>query len=408
MARLESTQSQAGEGRLMTRADGTIRPASTDEGHASSMRRAPRVAIIGTRGYPSYYGGFETAVRKLAPYLVDCGWEVGVYGRSGATKMSDPSIDSRVKSIITPGLESRSLSTVTYGFSAAIHAAVRFKPDVALVMNVANGFFLPALKVRGIPTLVNVDGIEWERAKWGRLAKSMFRAGAKATARHATRLVFDAQAIERRWREEFKRDGVFIPYGGDAPGNLPTPLGLRSGEYALIVARFVPENTVPEFLDAAVKLASRHPIVIVGSTGYGGELDDRANQLAVENPNIRWLGHLSNDRLLFALLQHAGAYFHGHSVGGTNPALVQAMACGAPIVARDTIYNREVLGEDGVFVPPNVDAIELAVSSMIMNSADRDRARANARRRSAERYTWERVCHSYESELRSLLRARSL
>ena len=133
----------------------------------------PSVAIIGTRGYPSYYGGFETAVRNLAPYLADRGWAVTVYGRPGATKLDDSTRDGRVRVIETWGIETKSLSTLTFGMTAALHAA-REKPDVALVMNCANGYWLPLLRRAGIPTVMNVDGIEWDRAKWGRLAKWMF------------------------------------------------------------------------------------------------------------------------------------------------------------------------------------------------------------------------------------------
>src|SRR5690606_11197385 len=230
-----------------------------------------------------------------------------------------------------------------------------------VVMNVANGFFLPLLKLRGVPTLVNVDGIEWERAKWGRAAKAMFRAGARTTAWWATKLVFDAEAIGDRWKRDYGRDGYFIPYGGETRSDLPLDPGLKRRRYVLFVARFVPENTVAEFLEAAADVARDADVVIVGSSGYGGEFDEKARALDASNPRVHWLGHVSDDRRLLGLWHHAGAYFHGHSVGGTNPALVQAMANGAPIVARDTVYNREVLADTGTFVAPEPAAIASAL-----------------------------------------------
>lgn len=357
------------------------------------------VAIIGTRGYPSYYGGFETAVRKLAPYLADEGWDVIVYGRQGATKDDDPERDPRVKTIVTGGVESKSLSTLSYGFTAALHA-MRDKPDVALVMNVANGYFLPLLKMRGIKTLVNVDGIEWDRAKWGRLAKFMFRTGAKLTARFADDLVFDSREIERRWNTEFKREGVFIPYGGDVPGELPVEPGLTHRGYVLVVARFVPENTIPEFLDAAEQIAEKYPVVIVGSSGYGGPLDEQAHALAATHSNVHALGHISDDQRLLALWQHAGVYFHGHSVGGTNPTLVQAMATGTPIVARDTVYNREVLGEGAHLCEPTPEGISLAVDRLMADSGAREASSRYAFERSRTHYTWGGVNSAYERALR--------
>ncbi|MFF8189253.1 glycosyltransferase [Microbacterium sp. NPDC016588] len=282
---------------------------------------------------------------------------------------------------------------------------MRRRPDVALVMNVANGFWLPMLRARGIPTVVNVDGIEWEREKWGRAAKNVFFQGARATARWGDSLVFDAHAIGRYWQEKFGRDGTFIPYGGETPTALPVPEGLESGKYVLAVARFVPENTINEFFDAAEAISRDHPIVIVGSSGYGGELDDRALALSESNPRVTWMGHVRDDDLLLALWQHSGVYFHGHSVGGTNPALVQAMACGAPVVARDTVFNREVLTDDGgVFVPPAPAAIAKAVGSLMSSPQERRRLAEVSRSRAASTYSWDLVCGAYEAELERMRR----
>ncbi len=362
------------------------------------------MAILGTRGYPSYYGGFETAVRRIAPYLVDNGWSVTVYGRRGATRQDDVTRDERVEAIETLGLEVKSFSTLSYGLSSTFHARRR-RPDVALVMNVANGYWLPILRQARIPTLVNVDGIEWERAKWGSLAKSVFHRGARLTARHATRLVVDSEEIGRRWLAEFGRDGAFIPYGGDVvEERLPVPEGLRSGSYVLYVARLVPENSAAEFFEAVERISRQHPVVIVGSSGYGGPLDEAAETLARERPDVTWLGQIDDDALLHALWQHAGVYFHGHSVGGTNPALVQAMALGAPTVARDTPYNREVLADAGRYVDDDPSSIAGGVLDLMADANERAILRERARARAVARYTWEDVARSYESELRGLLR----
>ncbi|QXU53007.1 glycosyltransferase [Rhodococcus sp. LW-XY12] len=361
------------------------------------------VAIIGTRGYPSYYGGFETLVRELAPYLADRGWNVTVYGRSGAIKDSDPSKDTRVHSKLTPGIESKSLSTLSYGLTSAAHSAFK-KPDVALIMNVANGYWLPILKARGIPTVVNVDGIEWEREKWGKAAKFAFRNGANLTARFADHLVYDSREIGRRWLEEFSRNGDFIPYGARVDDDLPLKDELIPGSYALAVARFVPENTIEEFLAAAKDVSVNHPVVIVGSSGYGGPIDEAARILSETNENIHWLGHISDDDRLHALWQNAGVYFHGHSVGGTNPALVQAMACGCAIVARDTPFNNEVLDDAAIFVKPRPDEISRALQKVLTNPAMRKDLGLRARERQLVDYTWDAVCKSYEEVISAAIR----
>jgi glycosyltransferase involved in cell wall biosynthesis len=373
--------------------------------HHTEGRRGdvvPSVAVLGTRGYPSYYGGFETAIRNIVPELANMGWDVTVYGRPGDTRLNDPDADARVVARVTRGLQTRNLSTLSYGFTSALDAGAK-RPDVALVMNVANGYFLPLLRARGIPTLVNVDGLEWERAKWSPLAKRVFRTGAKCTARWATGLVFDARAIETYWQQTFGVAGTFIPYGGDVPPPLAVPEGLAHRGYVLMVARFVPENCVPEFFEAVPAIAAKHPVVIVGSSGYGGELDDAARNLAACHSSVTWLGHVSNDPLLLALWQHSGVYFHGHSVGGTNPALVQAMAAGAPILARDNVYNREVLGPAGKFVGAGAAAIAEAVLHFMSSQKDLDEACQANVQRAEDHYSWKQVCNDYERALRALL-----
>lgn len=360
------------------------------------------MSIIGTRGYPSFYGGFETAVRRLVPAFADAGWDVTVYGRPGGQK-AGADRDRRVTVRTTRGLETKALSTLTYGFTAVLDALLR-RTQAALVMNVANGFWLPLLRLRGIPVAVNVDGIEWERAKWGRLARAVFRAGAWMTARFADVIIVDAEAIGDYWREKYGRESVFIPYGGDPADATVVPLDLDDRGYVLVVARFVPENTIGEFLDAIEMLPDDRDVVIVGSSGYGGELEERAARIAGARSNVRWLGHLSDDELLHALWTHAGVYFHGHSVGGTNPALVQAMALGAPTLALDTVYNREVLGQEhGQFVRADAAEIARGISALIDDSSEQDRISATSRTRAASRYSWSSVTQTYEITMRRLV-----
>jgi glycosyltransferase involved in cell wall biosynthesis len=271
-------------------------------------------------------------------------------------------------------------------------------------MNVANGFWLPILKLAGVPTLVNVDGMEWLRAKWGTIAKAVFYWGARATARFATRRVYDSLEIERRWKAEFRPgEGIFIPYGGDVTPELPIEPGLSRRGYVLVVARLVPENSIGEFFDIVPELAEQYPVVIVGSAGYGGELDERARQLS-RLSGVTWLGHIRDDIRLASLWQHAGAYFHGHTVGGTNPALVQAMACGAPVVARGTVYNREVLGDAGLFAESKDDIMKQIVR--LLNDNEIATTLVNrAINRAREHYSWDLVCNRYLQNLVALAKA---
>ena len=172
-----------------------------------------------------------------------------------------------------------------------------------------------------------------------------------------------------------------------------------------MVARFVPENTISEFVEAAEEISKEFDVVLVGSAPEGTSLQREVSALAKRNDRVHWLGHISDDQRLYSLWQHAGAYFHGHSVGGTNPALVQAMTIGVPIVARDTVYNREVLARAGTYVQPTAASIANGVKSMLRDSAE---YRSKALDRAATAYTWADVRNSYDKVLLAWARKQSL
>ena len=361
-----------------------------------------KLAILGSRGYPSSYGGFETLVRRLAPFLVTRGHDVTVFGRRGARLIAADPAGVHVRT--TRGLEHKSLSTLSYGLTSIVEASRRGF-DAALVLNVANGYFLPALRRAGTPTAVNVDGLEWMRAKWGAVARTVFRGGAAATARWADELVYDSRALGEIWRERFGRPGAFIPYGADVLEDVPVDRleanGLPTEGYVLAVARLVPENNVELLLDGLELLSPRPPVVIVGDANYENPTSARLQRLSA-GEDFHWLGHVDDPLLLDQLWAHAGVYWHGHSVGGTNPALLQALGAGAPTVALDTPFNREVVEADDQLVPPAAAAvaerIERVLSRPDIAASFRDHGRATIR----ERYTWAQCCSNYEELLERL------
>jgi glycosyltransferase involved in cell wall biosynthesis len=363
-----------------------------------------RIHILGTRGFPSSYGGFETLVRHLAPELVQRGHEVTVFDREPVRRPAGRvRVIDGVRVYSSPGLSGTASSTLSHGLTSSLVTAVE-RPNVALVMNVANGFWLPALRARGVPVVLNVDGIEWERDKWSATGKRVFRAAARATARWADTLIADSDAIADRWLTEFDRDSIFVPYGGDVPGGPPGPervtgLGLAPGGYALIVARLVPENNVSTMLEAAKRTGA--PVVVVGSGS--GELEEQV-RAQHDPPRIHALGHVADQELLSALWAHCGVYLHGHSVGGTNPALVQAMGLGAPVLALDTPFNAEVLDNDDMLVPLEPEIIARRAGALLASAETRAGAARWGRRRVAEVYNWAGVCDGYEAVLRKTAR----
>lgn len=356
-----------------------------------------KLGILGSRGYPSTYGGFETFVRVLAPYLAAADHQVTVFGRRGA-KRAQRRIRDGVTCVDTPGVESKSLSTLTHGLTGAA-AARREHVESALVLNVANGFFVEALREAGIPVALNVDGLEWKRKKWNRLGQQTFLAGARKAARFSDVLIADSEAIADVWQEDFGVRPCFIPYGADVVNDVdPDPvhaLGLEPRDYALVVARLAPENNVDLALDALDRIGNELPVVVVGSANYRLPLVDRLTKLQ-ERPGFHWLGHVSDQRLLSSLWAHAGVYLHGHSAGGTNPALLQALGHGAPTLALDTVFNREVLASHtGSLYASHPELLAQAISATLNGAPAAVRGEV-AQDIIRHHYSWPEVCAAYE------------
>jgi len=287
---------------------------------------------------------------------------------------------------------------LSFGATSHIDAASRGY-DAALVLNVANGFYLPLLRARRIPTVVNTDGIEWERGKWSRTAQRVFYRGAALTARHADVLVADSQVIARVWNRLFDVSARFIPYGAPVVDGVGDDrireLGLTRRAYALVVARLIPENNVELTLDAlALMREQRLPAVIVGSANFASPLESRLRDLDSRG-HLRWLGHVDDQDLLTQLWVNCGAYVHGHSVGGTNPALLQALGAGAPTLALDTEFNREVIEREEQLFPKDPVALAERIEKLLGDPVSQDRFAAHGRTVVAERYAWEDVSNAY-------------
>lgn len=361
------------------------------------MDRPPglnRIAILGSRGYPSTYSGYETLVRELVRDWTARGIEVTVYCRERSEGKRAWMVDG-VHCRWTPGIESTSLSTLSYGFTNHLDAGFR-KFDAALVVNIANGYFLPVLNLSGIPCAINTDGLEWERGKWGTTARRLFLGGAKASARFADVLVADSVSISNYWREHFQVESEFIPYGApvlrDPGSERMTELGLEPGGYRLLVARMVPENNVDLALDAL--LATEGTNVIVGTGKGGTPLERRLDQLN-RSGAIRWLGHVADQEQLNQLWANCGLYLHGHSVGGTNPSLLQALGAGAPVLAFDTVYNREVIDNPDQMYPRDAGKLAALIERVEASPDLRAEWVRRGQMTVAERYSWPDVSERY-------------
>lgn len=360
-----------------------------------------RIAFVGTRGVPARYSGFETCVEQVGRRLVERGHEVDVFCRSAAGEPDGRYLGMRLRHL--PALRQKHLETLSH----TALSALRLPRGAAVVcMGVGNAPVVRLLELAGRRAVFNVDGADWQRAKWGAFASRYLRACERLAARGSAILVADAEAVRRDYRERFDRDTELVAYGADEPADRGTgtleELGLRAGGYLLFVGRLVPENGAQDFLEGVRRAALGVPAVVVGGASYQDAYI--AELRAGAPPDARFAGY----RFGVAYQQlsaHAGLYVLAARVGGTHPVLLEQMASGNCVLARDTESDREVLGDAGLFWRTPDDLAEL-LRSLWPDPSARARWGEAARRRVAELYSWERVTDRYLELCERSLRVR--
>lgn len=355
-----------------------------------------RIAMIGTRGVPARYGGFETAIEEIGRRLAERGHEVTVYCR-GAEGAPDEHLGMRL--VHLPAARKKALETLSHTFLSVLHVLLgRRRHDAAFVFNAANAVFLPPLRLRRLPTAVHVDGLEWKRAKWGGAGRRYYRAAEALSVRWADALIADAQGIADYYTTEFGAQTELLVYGApilaDPHAHRLADLGLTERGYHLVVARFEPENHVLEIVGGYRASDATLPLVVVGSAPYADEYTAQIEQAADGDPRIRLVGGVWDQELLDALYANAASYLHGHSVGGTNPSLLRAIGAGSPVIAYDVSFNAESLGSGSRYFRTPADVRRQVVE------AEQDVAGAVAhagavRDRVAATYSWDAVADGY-------------
>jgi len=350
-----------------------------------------RIAFIGTRGVPASYSGFETCVEQVGRRMVERGHDVTVYCRSTHYHERKPEyLGMRLKYL--PAVKQKHLETLTH----TALSAIRMPRDTAIVcMGVGNAPVVRALEMSGRRTVFNVDGADWRRDKWGRFASWYLRTSERTAARGSSIVLADAQAVRRYYKEVYNRDTEVVPYGADPPADRGTvalePWSLEPGCYLLFVGRMVPENGAHDYL-AAVKLAAIDaPAVVVGDAAYADEY--KAGLQAGAPPNTVFTGYQFGSAYQ-QLTSHAGVFVLAATVGGTHPVLVEQMAAGNAILARETESNREVLGDAGKYWETPEELAQL-LGELWPDAQGRRRMGEAARARAAERYNWEEVTSRY-------------
>jgi glycosyltransferase involved in cell wall biosynthesis len=356
-----------------------------------------RIAILGTRGIPANYGGFETFAEELSTRLADRGHAVTVYCRERHPAASYRGVALQY----LPTIRHKYFDTVVHTALSTIHLLGR-RADTALYCNAANAVFTIVPRLTGIPVALNVDGIERRRAKWNVFAKTWYRISEKLATFLPNAVITDAQAIADYYRSTHGKHTRFIPYGAEI-GKIPTDatvreLGLEPGRYFLYVSRMEPENRALEVRQAFEQVATDFKLALIGDAPYAHEYISRVRD--TQDPRIVIPGAIYG-RGYQELGSHCFAYVHATEVGGTHPALIEAMGRGALVLYRDNPENREVAGDAGI--PFTGDLKEKMESVLAMSEAEREAFRRKAVDRVRTRYSWERVTSDYEELLTGLV-----
>jgi glycosyltransferase involved in cell wall biosynthesis len=354
--------------------------------------------MVGTRGVPAQYGGFETAVEEIGKRLADAGHDVTVYCRS-ATDGTDPSTYLGMRRIVLPSLHRKSLETLSHTFLSACDALRRQRFHAVFLFNAANAPFLPIVRRRRTRVAVHLDGLESRRGKWGKVGRKYYRACEALSVRWGDALIADAEAIAQYYADEFGATTEVIAYGAPAIDELGMEgldeFGVDPGRYHLVVARFEPENHVDIIVRGFRRSEASWPLLVVGGAPYADGYISDVHDAAGGDERIRFLGPVWDQALLDRLYHHAGTYIHGHSVGGTNPSLLRAMGAGTAVLANDVVFAREVLGDTGRYFRDEASLADLLVTVEADGAALAERGSA-ARRRVTERYRWDDVALQYE------------
>lgn len=366
------------------------------------MTRPLDVALLGSRGIPARYGGYETLMEELSIRLLARGFRVTVYCRSHSTPQGLKTYRG-VYLVVLPTLPTKHLDTPVHTFLSCWAAQGRGH-DAALVVNSANAIFVPLLQVAGIPVALHVDGIEKRRAKWGPFGRAVYAASERLAAVLPDALVTDAEVIREHYLARYGASSTAIAYGVDPrpprTSEVLARLGLTSRRFFLYVSRFEPENNPHRVAAAYREVGGDLPLVMVGGAPYATGFIASFTRGA--DPRILFPGPIYGEGYR-ELLSHALAYIHATEVGGTHPALVEAMGYGNCAVVNDTPENREVAGETGLyFAAADPESLARHLDRLRQNP-DEARARgAQAAERAARLYSWERVADQYAELFRQL------
>lgn len=364
-----------------------------------------KIAIIGSRGYPIVYSGYETFVKEVSERLVAQNISVRVYCQKHLFSTRPKHVNG-VELVYMPTVQTKSLNQLVHSFFSMLHACFS-TTDVILVVNAANGPFGLISLLAQKKTLINVDGLEWLRPKWKGLGAAYFKFAAKLATLFYNTIITDAEAMRQVYLQTFKADSTVIAYGANIRHSKNPELidrfGLTPNEYILIVGRLIPDNNSDLILEGFKKANSNKKLVIVGDVPYQ---DAYAQGMkANASDQILFLGYITDSEVLAELYHQSYAYLHGHEYGGTNPTMLKAMAYGCAILALDTVFNREMLenGQFGWFFQKTSDSVALYLQQAEHNPQAVQTLKEKARDGITQKYNWDEVTRAYVTVFKALM-----
>jgi glycosyltransferase involved in cell wall biosynthesis len=364
---------------------------------------ALRIAMLGTRGVPAGYSGFETCVEELGARLGQRGHEVTVYCR--VPHVSHPGSSYRgMRLVKLPTIRSKHLDTIVHTLLSSLHAlAMRY--DIALYFNVGNSPVTWIPRTVRQRVVLNVDGLDWKRRKWGRFARWYIRSCERWATRFPHRIITDSRRVQQYYRERYGAASTYIAYGAELTSAPPGPhikrYGLEPLRYVLFVGRLVPENCAHDLVEAFRELATDLRCVIVGDAPY---VDAYIRSLRTSaDPRVIFTGYLFGAGYR-ELLSNAYCFVETSEVGGTHPAILEAMAAGRCVVVNDTPENLETIGDAGFSYPGEMGGAGLrtVLEHLLKDPALVAEQGARGRERVRVRYSWDGVTDEYERLLREV------
>jgi len=365
-----------------------------------------KIAILGCRGYPYVYSGYETFVKEVCERLAKYeDVEITVYCHKNLFETYPREVNS-IKLVYIPTVKSKSLSQLIHSFQSFIHVCFT-KNDIVMAVNSANGPFGWIPHLVGKKTAINVDGLEWLRPKWKGLGSKYFYWSSKLSTKTFDRIINDSDAMRDYYLEEFKTDSTVIAYGANIRYSKDSSLiekwGVKQGDYFLIVGRLIPDNNADLIVKEFVASSTSKKLVVVGDVPYKDEYADRIK--SVKDSRLVFTGYVTDQEELAELYHNCYAYFHGHEFGGTNPTMLKALAYGCAILALDTVFTREMLldGKHGLFFSKETGNLANTLDGLSQEDSILSSFKDTSRERISTNYTWEKITEQYYSFFKELV-----